>query len=490
MKKDFIAGNIFQVAYRVSDLDRIFISKELAKERIFSLVHFNHPENLQESAKSLQEFYDITDKNSMYKAIAHYDSLEFESVLTYLLYQAYKEFGNKLADMTWAEFAPRYLNEGSLKEALKIYLINFSDEDFKAYKEQFAAFSGSFFGLGEEAQNLAPKFVNFCNQTSELFALCERTTTSALNYAKALQILSQSYAVGYLDEQEYFEQSKFYIDTVTQIFSGFGEFFASFLLGSAFINLSTSDKNTDFIKEISEHINALYIALNSPYDMFKESGIWADSLDTERKKLNEILSKHIDKNENKNKLNKINSLLDDLKQDSLKYGFSFEIFAKTLDLFYENFYNVLKEYKAETIVSIPDQNFFFTPRDGLDLNFYANVHAFIKKAKISLQTYEFPILLNLSGKEALITNKAIYIKGAMLFKKIKKIPWTQANFRIQTHYLKALRCFVNESDYFNIDFRKYKKLTAKNQDNDTAFKDEIIALSAAFDRLKSALIDA
>lgn len=491
MKKDFIAGNIFQVIYKVSDIDRIFISKELAKERIFSLVDFNHPKNLQEIKQVLQEFYDITDKNSMYQAIMHYDGSEFEGVLTHLLYQAYKEFGAELTDMTWAEFTPRYLSESSLKEALKIYLINFSDEDFKAYKERFESFSKGFFGLGESERNLVPKFVNFCNQTSELFTLCERTSISAFDYARVLQILSYSYAANYIDEKEYFEQYNFYMNLITQIFSGFGEFMASFLLGSAFMNLSYSDDKTDFIKDINERIKALYVALNSPYDMFKESGIWTDSLEAERAKLNEILSKHIDKNENQKKLDEMNSLLDNLKQDIKKHGFSFEIFTQTLDLFYENFYNILKEYRVETLVSIPDKNLIFTPRDELELNFYASADTFIKKAKILLQSDEFPIMVNLSGKSWLITNKAVYIlSGMLMFKKLKRVALNEADFKIKTHYTREIRCFVNQNDYFEICTNEYEKLTGKklgveNDKNDFIFKDEIEALWLAFNKLKS-----
>lgn len=490
MKKDFIAGNIFQIAYKTSNADRIFISKELAKERIFSLVDFNHPENLQEFSQALQEFYDITDKNSMYKAIAYYDGSEFEGVLTHLLYQAYKEFGDELAGMTWAKFAPGYLNDNSLKEALKIYLINFSDEDFKAYKERFENFSKGTFGLDESRENLIPQFVDLCRQTSELFALCERTTVSGLYYARALQILSHSYAVRYIDEEEYFKQSKFYIDAVTKIFSGFGEFFASFLLGSAFVRIG---KSNDVMQDIKDRINAIYVALNSPYDMLKESGIWADSLEADREKLNEILSGYIDKDEDKKQLDEMNLLLEDLKRDSEKYGFSFEIFAKTLDLFYENFYNILKEYRVETMVSIPEQNFFFTPRDGLELNFYCNVATFLKKAKISLQSDEFPIMLNLSGNYTLITNKAVYIQsGILMFKKLKTVALAQADFQVKTHYTGTIRCFVNQNDYFEIFIHDYEKLVGKkiggdDKNNDIAFKDEITAASLAFNKLKSAL---
>ncbi|MFL1705907.1 hypothetical protein ACHJH3_02760 [Campylobacter sp. MOP7] len=187
----------------------------------------------------------------------------------------------------------------------------------------------------------------------------------------------------------------------------------------------------------------------------------------------------------------MNSLLDNLKQDIKKHGFSFEIFTQTLDLFYENFYNILKEYRVETLVSIPDQNLIFTPRDELELNFYASSDTFIKKAKILLQSDEFPIVVNLSGKSWLITNKAVYIlSGILMFKKLKRVALNEADFKIKTHYTGKIRCFVNQNDYFEICTNEYEKLTGKklgveDDKNDLIFKDEIEALWLAFNKLKS-----
>lgn len=491
MRKYFIAGNIFQVMYRVSNLDRIFISKELAKERIFSLVDFNHPENLANFKRDLKEHFNITNKNTMYQTIMHYENLEYDGVLTHLLYKAYKDFEGELADIKWEEFASKYLNEKSLKVALKIYLINYSNEDFDDYKKQFESFSKDFFEPSENNQNLVFKFVYFISQMGEFFSLCENTTISAFSYARVLQILNLSYAVGYINEQEYEKESKFYINNITNIFSCFGEFFASFLLGSAFLRIG---KNSDVIQGISEHINALYIVLNSPYNMLKESGIWPNSLEADRERLNEILLKYIDKNNNEKQLSKMNLLLDQLKQEAKNQGFSFEIFTQTLDLFYENFYNILKEHRVEFLVSTPDKNLFFTPRDGLDFQFYVNFRAFAKKAKIYLEDGEFPILLNLNGKKTLITNKAIYIQsGVLLFKKIKKIPWTQTNFKIRTHYIGVMRCFVSEDEYFDISLHNYKRLTSKKieceqEKDDATYSSEITALMLAFNQLKKYLL--
>ena len=96
MRKNFIPTNIFHYIYCVSNFDMIFISKEFARDRIFSQIRSNHPKEIAQVDKNLEYCYAVRDENSMYQAIFSHNDTEYKCVLLYLLYGAYKEFGNKL----------------------------------------------------------------------------------------------------------------------------------------------------------------------------------------------------------------------------------------------------------------------------------------------------------------------------------------------------------------------------------------------------------
>ncbi|MDL0089872.1 DUF1266 domain-containing protein [Campylobacter gastrosuis] len=488
-------NNIFGAIYRISAIDRIFLSKEYAKDRIFSIVASNSPNDLSELAAELNELYDITDKQSLYEAIKGYDSTEFETILLNLLFRAKDELGDKFSELNFGKFNLVYANDNSLKSALEVFKIKPNDDDFKTYKADFENFAKFFFGIGEDASDQIPKFAKFYDATKEISALCKGTTIAAFDYARIVQIATGGYALGYLNEQEFLEIFTLYTEMTKKIFKGFDEFIASFLLGRAFMNFFERD---EFIDEgLIFRANTFYIALNSPFDMFKESGIWTENLDEQKARISKILENLIDLNEYKNAQNEMESLKSGLENELLSHQSDIKKFEKALDCYLANFHYVLKDGGVEFIFNdFVIENAIFTPLHELtdEFSFCTNVEKFLNKTKIKLADDEWAIMVILRGDNTLVTNKGFYVQsGFMFMKKVNFYPHKDVKFRAVLDGTGDLKCFINNKEKFLIDFGAYAKAAGKkislteDEQNAKDFKGEIDAFTLAFDKLIGAL---
>ncbi|MDO5045177.1 DUF1266 domain-containing protein [Campylobacter sp.] len=223
MRLNFIPQNVFQATNRTNHLDRAFISQELFIDQFFSFTSSNHPSFLQELKQNLKETYKVTDKDSVYDAIDDVVSYAYYyNIILDLLYKAYKDRKAKLAELSCEEFMRIYLTDEYLKNALKAVKTDFSHRKFEADKENFEFFAKSFFGVSgeEDDENDVAKFVKFCEQTSEIYELCKNVGNRGYELSKIFEIISDSFAVGYIDESEFFSLMSFYGEKVQNTFNG------------------------------------------------------------------------------------------------------------------------------------------------------------------------------------------------------------------------------------------------------------------------------
>ncbi|MCD8213420.1 MAG: DUF1266 domain-containing protein [Campylobacter sp.] len=482
-------ANIFQVMYKTSNLDRIFISDELARDRIFSVVESHDPRELKNVANDLSELYDVVDKQSLQNAVDNFDSRDTDGVLDALLRKAYNELGDEIIKMNYDEFSARYLDDATLKSALDVFGIKFEQDEFESYKTVFKDFVKICFGEDDEqSENQVPDFVAYCKHLSELYKLCENTGMIAYNFANIFNIISKGYAVGYIDKKEYDNAMTLYADAVKGIFSGFDEYFASYLLGYAF----SYDEVDLSAPELQERVKSIYIATNSPFDMLAESRIWSENLNAQKSRINQFLAPIMDMNANKKDADEMELLLNDVKQNCEQCGFDFKTYQKTLDIYITNVKSPLLDYGVELMFNIPETNGIFTPLHELsdEYSFYGAVNDFCKKTKFKFSDGEFPIIVILDSNISLVTNKAIHIySGMMFFKKLKSFAWIDVEFKAEANYMMMIKGFVDKENFFGVELQAYQDLTGKkflteDEQNALTFKDETTAIELTFNNLK------
>lgn len=501
MSKNFNENTLFALPYRLNSFDYIFISKEFAKERIFSLVESHHPSNLAECAQILDEYYGVTDAQSMLRAIDAYDGSDSVDVVLALFYKAFCELGVKFAELNFSQFSQTYLQHDAIAKVAQTFFADMSQNKYE-YIDKIETYARFYFGEladedGKNSDNLIPNITEFFVQTSELYGLVKTQGVSAFNYARVIHIITLSYAVGYIDRGEFEHILGIYAGSIKQIFSGWDEYIASVLLGTAFLNLddlpqSASQRESFFVNAIKDRANAVYVALNSPYDMFKESGIWSENLENSRAKISEILKKYINTSEYEQGKKDMSSLKDELTQTVQEAGYDMKIYERTLDEYYVNFHHILKDGAAEFLFNLPESNFIFTPLHEMsdEYSFYGAAGDFLNKTKVKLGSDEYPLMVILDSNLTLFTNKGIYIySGMMFFKKAKFYAYKDVNFKIGVGFLGSLRCFVDGKEYFDIDLDEYEKITGKKSgteesENLKIFSTEIDALTRAFEQIK------
>lgn len=491
MRNGLDANNIFQVAYRISALDYIFISKEYANDRIFSTIASNSPNFLSTIAKEMSEIYDITDTKSLREAIKAYDTSETYGVLLSLLFRAKNELGDDFNGLTFAKFSLAYANKNAINEALSHFKIKLDSEQFESYKEEFDWCAKYFFGQNENEINFIPRFIKFANDTKDIHKLCKHTTIAAFDYARVVQIATNGYTLGYINKEEFLEIFTLYTKMIKQIFSGFDEFIASFLLGRAFMNFFGSENFID--ENVIDRTKVFYIALKSPFDMFKESGIWSENLEVQKAKISKILEGLMDFNEYKKEQSEMFMLKQELDDTLKTHGTNAQEFANLLDFYFESFYYTLKEYGVEFIYDdFVIENCIFTPLHELtdDYSFYGAVSDFLNKTKTKLAVGEYPIMAILRGNKTLITNRGFYIEsGFMFMKKTAFTPHSNVQFRAVLDGTGDLKCFVSEKMHFLTDFNEYAKAVGKkisltdDELNAKNFKDEINGITLTFSKM-------
>ncbi|MFL1705905.1 DUF1266 domain-containing protein [Campylobacter sp. MOP7] len=490
MNLKFIPQNVFQATQRTNHLDRAFLSKELFVDQFFSFTSSNHPSFLQELRQNLKETHKVTSKDSVYTAIDEVISYAcYYNIILDLLYKAYEELGERLESMTCEEFMSTYLTDEYLKNALKAVQTNFSYRKFELHKENFAYFAKSFFGVsGEEHdENDVPKFVKFCKQTSEIYALCKNVGNRGYELSKIFEIISDSFAVGYINESEFCELMNFYAEKVQKIFSGWNEFIASCVLGGAFRFFDEGE--IDYIKESYDQINAFHRLLNSAYDVFSTSGIWTQNFDKAKINILNLLDKYADFKEEKNDKEYTQNILNWLEKETQKCGLEFKHLQQATEIYYKCFYGTLKNSRIEFMLESKN-NGVITPIKTLELehSLYKEVKIFMDETGFKFGDKEFPVLLILAPKKTLITNQAVYIYSGVLFKKLKKFNLQEISCEVKFAYPDEIHCYLNEKEYFCISIKEYLNLTGKKPlkvvSHKNFFDNEISSLNLAINELK------
>lgn len=490
MSLNFIPQNVFQATNRTGHLDRAFISQELFKDQFFSFTSSNHPSFLQEIKQSLKENHKVTSKDSVYSAIDDVVSYAcYYNILLDLLYKAYEDLGSRLASITCEEFMSAYLKDEYLKNALKAVQSDFLYTKFETDKENFEFFAKSFFGVSGEKddENDVPKFVKFCKQVGEIYAVCKNVGNRGYELSKIFEIISDSFAVGYIDEDEFFSLMSFYGEKVQNTFSGWDEFIASCLLGGAFRFFDEGE--IDYIKESYDYINDFYRLLTSAYDLFGASGIWTKNLDEAMQKALNLLDRYADHDEEKNDKEYTQKIVNWLNQEVQKCGLTYKDLQETTDIYYKIFYNTFKNNRIEFMLEMKD-NGVITPRKTLELehSLYKEVKIFMDETGFKFSDKEFAIIIILSPKKTLITNQAVYIYGGTLFKKLKKFSLQDISCEVKFAYPEEIFCYLDSKDYFSINIKEYLKLLGKKplkvvSDKDF-FSSEISSLNSAMNELK------
>lgn len=172
-------------------------------------------------AQNLQDYYDISSKD---------DISEFSNAAPYLsiIYSTYSSLGSAFFQMKFDEFADKYLSDDSIKEAFKIFSIDTSADGF--YDDFRSEIAGSFY---DEAGVCNERLKQYLTQMQDVFAYAPKSTTYAFDIARMLQIATNSFALGYIDYDEFYELYDKYTKSALEIFSSFDEYAASCLLGRA-----------------------------------------------------------------------------------------------------------------------------------------------------------------------------------------------------------------------------------------------------------------
>ena len=463
MDLNFIPYNIFGFPYRASSLDTIFISEKFAAERFFSAIEKPDAEHLDELAGDLSDFYGVTDKKSALERIYAFDDLAHFSALLTLFRRATERLG----EMSFEEFSANFLSDEEVKSEFNAFGIKFDEKSFAQHKEAFVMLAKDCF-----EDDTTQKFLKFSEATKDL-------------YAVIFQIAANSFAVGYIAQSDFEEIINRYGERIEREFGGWSEFIASYILGGVFMGF-----NEDTIKsDIKFRATPIYTCLSSPYDMFKASGIWVQSVDEARAELKPVLEKYVDMSEIAAQKEDSSLILKDYEAECEKSGLRMEDFSKAIDIFYEDFYGFFKNRRCEELVRVSEQTFIITPVTTLEMQYSVLEEArnFATKFKLKFDEGELALI---KFESALLTTKAIYIaSGLAFFKKVKKFHWSDVRPRVKFHYTGELRCYVSDADYFAIDMSEYEKATGKKSstdDNENAntFRDEITSLGLAIARLK------
>ncbi|MGG7073821.1 DUF1266 domain-containing protein [Campylobacter sp. 9BO] len=476
MNINFSNTNIFQMIYRASGLDLLYFSDEHYKERFFSIVESFSPEKLQEIAQNLHEYYGVSSKD---------DIFEFENTASHLsiIYSAYSSLESAFFQMKFDEFSNNYLSDDSIKEAFKIFSIDTSADGF--YDDFRSEIAGSFY---DDAGVCNERLKQYLTQMQDVFAYAPKSTTYAFDIARMLQIATNSFALGYIDYDEFCELYDKYTKSALEIFSSFDEYAASCLLGRAFMFL---DDETSFKESVCEHAKTFYILANAPFDVFKASGIWAENLDKQKQNIIKITQNFIDNAEIDELKKSMQELYEFAKDRVSQYGFDMQMLEVCLDEYYQNFHFILKQNALDSLASGYD---VYTPLRELgddDDTFFKRVRNFCDKAKLTLASDEVPLLMLTQLGDYLITNKAIYsFKGVLLIfgKKLVATPWSKVELdaEFEDSLSVVLRYSKNPDLKLDFDTAEYSKEHNLSKSN----KDEILyimdTVKSAFASLKKA----
>ncbi|MBF1284619.1 DUF1266 domain-containing protein [Neisseria sicca] len=483
----FVPYTLFAFTYRVSPIDLIFISEQYARSHFFSGIEDASQSSLAELAQALEEYYGVRNEKSALDAINGFD----QNVYFCVLISALKRAKGNASNMPVEAFIVEFLDDHAVKTYFDQFGVEYTESDFNKQKAFLLRLTKYFFRKKDVSY-----FERFCTDAADFYALCEKQNMRGFDYARIVQIISNSFAVGYLKRQDYEKLIEFYGEKILKMFGSWEEYIASYILGGAYWDFKGIGTKTD----LSERGASVYIAITSPYDAFAASGIWTDSWEQAKSRLCSLLEKYISLSDIKQNQENVALLLKDYEDESSKIGLTMADFTDMIDIYYTDFLNTFKSRRCEALLTkVNEVQSFISPVDTLEMSssLFEETKKLLDAFKLKLEPGEWPILANTYSAsssfgmaDALLTNRGIYLKkGVLFFKKLYRIDWKDTVLRVQCHYTGELRCYLNKKDYLAINLLDYTKLlhkkhTVDDDKNAITFRDEISAFGVAMNKLK------
>ena len=512
MNKIFNLNNIFAFPLKAYDLQNVFFCKELLKERFFCISE-DYESGFYRSPNALQETYQVVLEEDVMDYIKKLDKHIYECILFNFLYKIRDE----LETLSFDEFN-QILTDEEIKKEFKNFGVSFDKDDFN--EDDFADKKAEFMQIAEEFyknENLR-KFIEFCADTSDILAVCEKQNIRAYDYASIIALAIIGFEDLYLKQKKYEKIVNVYGEKILSEFNGWDEFIASFMLGELYKNSFEKREDDEDDYETTSNLRLVYNALTLPYDIFQMSGIWENSVENAKEKLVSILEKRLDKNETGEQKELYEKNRKYYDGECAKLGLNTQDFTQILNIFYEEFYAPFRNLETDYLFSETEKDIVtpFTTLEGDDTLykdsssgilfeiFYACVshfneakrnshyslfeaaNKFLKRHKLELKRNELPIELPLIiFKNALITTKAVYFPNGFL--KVKRIDWVDVKFSAKVFTFEDIECRFSNEDVFVLSL-KFSDFIAENLNLRKEVIEElgyeVKALELAFNNLK------
>ena len=512
MNKIFNLNNIFAFPLKAYDLQNVFFCKELLKERFFCISE-DYESGFYRSPNALQETYQVVLEEDVMDYIKKLDKHIYECILFNFLYKIRDE----LETLSFDEFN-QILTDEEIKKEFKNFGVSFDKDDFN--EDDFADKKAEFMQIAEEFyknENLR-KFIEFCADTSDILAVCEKQNIRAYDYASIIALAIIGFEDLYLKQKKYEKIVNVYGEKILSEFNGWDEFIASFMLGELYKNSFEKRGDDEDDYKTTSNLRLVYNALTLPYDIFQMSGIWENSVENAKEKLVSILEKRLDKNETGEQKELYEKKRKYYEGECAKLGLNTQDFTQILNIFYEEFYAPFRNLETDYLFSETEKDIVtpFTTLEGDDTLykdsssgilfeiFYACVshfneakrnshyslfeaaNKFLKRHKLELKRNELPIELPLIiFKNALITTKAVYFPNGFL--KVKRIAWVDVKFSAKVFTFEDIECRFSNEDVFVLSL-KFSDFIAENLNLRKEVIEElgyeVKALELAFNNLK------
>lgn len=515
MNKVFNPNNIFAFPLKAYDLQNVFFCKELLEERFFCISE-DYESSFYRSPNALREAYQVVLEEDVMNYIKKLDKHIYECILFNFLYKIKDE----LETLSFDEFN-KILTDEEIKKEFKNFGVSFDKDDFN--EDDFVDKKAEFMQIAEDFyknENLR-KFIEFCADTSDILAVCEKQNIRAYDYASIIALAIIGFEDLYLSQKKYEKIVNFYSKKILSEFNGWDEFIASFMLGELYKNSfekKEDDEDDEDDYEIISNLRLAYNALTLPYDIFQMSGIWENSVENAKEKLVPILEKRLDKNETHEQKELYEKKRKYYEEECAKLGLNTQDFTQILNIFYEEFYAPFRNLETDYLFSETEKDIItpFTTLKGDDTLykdsssgilfevFYACVsyfnetkrnsyyslfeaaNKFLKRHKLGLKRNDLPIELPLIiFKNALITTKAVYLQSGFL--KVKRIAWANVKFSAKVFTFEDIEYRFSSEDVFVLSLN-FSDFIAKNLNLRKKVIEElgyeVKALELAFNNLK------
>ena len=204
MNKVFNPNNILAFPLKAYDLQNVFFCKELLEERFFCISE-DYESSFYRSPNALREAYQVVLEEDVMNYIKKLDKHIYECILFNFLYKIKDE----LETLSFDEFN-KILTDEEIKKEFKNFGVSFDKDDFN--EDDFVDKKAEFMQIAEDFyknENLR-KFIEFCADTSDILAVCEKQNIRAYDYASIIALAIIGFEDLYLSQKKYEKIVNFY----------------------------------------------------------------------------------------------------------------------------------------------------------------------------------------------------------------------------------------------------------------------------------------